>query len=109
MGFWGVSIEYVEEQIVYLSDEDKHVEESAAIAAAAAPDGEAPGAQAVQVIELVATVTAVDLEKHSVTLSFSNGTEVEQDVRPDVEILESHVGRQVVVQHTTAIAISIDK
>lgn len=104
-----VSIEYIEEQVVYLSDENEYVEDRAALTGGVSPDASSPGSASVEVIELVATVTAVDLENHSVTLLFSNGKSVEQDVRPDVEILESHVGRQVVMRHTTAIAISVEK
>lgn len=104
-----VSIEYIEEQVVYLSDEDKYVEDRAALTGGVSPDAASPGSASVEVIELVATVTAVDLEKHSATLVFSNGKTVEQEVRPDVELLESHVGRQVVIRHTTAIAISVKK
>lgn len=104
-----VSIEYIEEQVVYLSDKDKYVEDRAALTGGVSPDASSPGSASVEVIELVATVTAVDLENHSATLVFSNGKTVEQDVRPDVELLESHVGRQVVIRHTTAIAISVEK
>jgi hypothetical protein len=104
-----VSIEYIEEQVVYLSDEDKYVEDRAALTGGVSPDASSPGSASVEVIELVATVTAVDLENHSATLVFSNGKTFEQEVRPDVELLESYVGRQVVIRHTTAIAIAVEK
>ena len=104
-----VAIEYIEEQVIYLSDADKHEEDKAALVASNEKEDGTPGAMAMEVIELVATVTAVDLENHSVTLTFSNGKTIEQDVRPDVEILESHVGRQVVIRHTTAFALEIEK
>lgn len=104
-----VAIEYIEEQVIYLSDADKHEEDKAALVASNSKDDGSPGAMAIEVIELVATVTAVDLENHSVTLTFSNGKTVEQDVRSDVEILDSHVGRQVVIRHTTAFALEIEK
>jgi hypothetical protein len=104
-----VAIEYIEEQVIYLNDADKHEEDKAALVASNEKEDGSPGAMAIEVIELVATVTAVDLENHSVTLTFSNGKTVEQNVRPDVEILESHVGRQVVIRHTNAFALEIEK
>ncbi len=104
-----VSIEYIEEQVIYLSDVDEHAEESVAVAEVRAAEGEVPGALAVEVVEIVAKVTAVDLENHTATLTFSNGTSVVHAVRPDVELLESHVGREVVIQHTTAMAIAVEK
>lgn len=104
-----VSIEYTEEQVVYLSDVEEHAEESVAVAEVRAAEGEVPGALAVEVVEIVATVTAVDLENHTATLTFSNGASVVHAVRPDVELLESHVGREVVIQHTTAMAIAVEK
>lgn len=104
-----VVIEYVEEQVVYVNDVDKHAEDSVAVAEAVAAEGEVPGAMAVEVVEVVATVSAVDLENHTATLTFSDGTTVVQAVRPDVELLESHVGREVVIKHTTAMAIAVEK
>jgi hypothetical protein len=104
-----VVIEYVEEQVVYVNDVDKHAEDSVAVAEAVAAEGEVPGAMAVEVVEVVAKVSAVDLENHTATLTFSDGTTVVQAVRPDVELLESHVGREVVIKHTTAMAIAVEK
>lgn len=104
-----VLIEYVEEQVVYLSDVDKHAEEGVAVAEARAAEGEVPGAVAIEVVEIVATVTAVDLENHAATLTFSDGTSVVHAVRPDVELLESHVGREVVIKRTMAMAIAVAK
>ncbi|KZZ77915.1 hypothetical protein A3765_22755 [Oleiphilus sp. HI0130] len=104
-----VVIEYVEEQVVYVNDVDEHSEDSVAVAEAVAAEGEVPGAMAVEVVEVVATVSAVDLESHTATLTFSDGTTVVQAVRPDVELLESHVGREVVIKHTTAMAIAVEK
>lgn len=104
-----VVIEYVEEQVVYLNDVDAHAEEAAGVAAAAAPEGAMPGAVAMEMVEIVAVVSAVNLEKHSATLTFSDGTTVEHVVRPDVELLESHVGREVVILRTTAMGISVEK
>ena len=104
-----VSIEYVEEQVVYLNGVDEHAEEGVGVAAAAAPEDSMPGAVAVEMVEIVAVVTAVNLENHTATLTFSDGSSVEREVRPDVELLESHVGREVVIRHTTAMGISVEK
>lgn len=104
-----VAIEYVEEQVIYLNDVDAHSEEAAGVAVAAAPEGTMPGAVAMEMVEIVAVVSAVNLDNHSATLTFSDGTSVEHAVRPDVELLETHVGREVVIVRTTAMGISVEK
>jgi hypothetical protein len=104
-----VSIEFMEEQVVYLNGVEEHAEQGAAVVAAKTPEGEMPGGVVAEMVEIVATVTAVDLENHTATLTFSNGASEVHQVRPDVELLESHVGREVVIQRTVAMAIAVEK
>lgn len=104
-----VTIEFMEEQVVYLNGAEEHAEQGAAVIAAKTPEGEMPGGVVAEMVEIVATVTAVDLENHTATLTFSNGASEVHQVRPDVELLESHVGREVVIQRTVAMAIAVEK
>lgn len=58
---------------------------------------------------MTAKVTAIDLANHAATLTFPNGESRTVPVRPDVELREDQVGREVVIQKTAAIAIAVDK
>lgn len=104
-----VRIEMVEEAIVYLSDSDEHDPDQGAGLAARSAEGEKPLVMIGGAVDITAKVIAVDLEAHAATLLFNDGTERVIAVRPDVELSEAQVGRTVVMQITTAMALSVEK
>jgi hypothetical protein len=76
---------------------------------ALSPVGAKPGALVADTTEVTAKVTAVDLKKHKATLQFPDGTSKTFSVRPDVDLTEQAVGREVVIRTTDAVAISVEK
>ena len=56
-----------------------------------AAKGEQPGGMVAETMRTTATVTAVDLEAHTATLQFEDGSTETVDVRPDVELTSESV------------------
>jgi hypothetical protein len=75
-----------------------------------APKGEKPGAAMVETVELQATIEAIDLAARTVTLRGPGGGSRTITVDPSVEKFdEVKVGDEVVVRHTEALAIAVDR
>lgn len=116
-----VRLLYVEETLVYLKDlsesetasssktDSESDTVSAAAIAARAAQGDKPGGLAAVTAEITAVVMAIDLETHTATLRFPDGSLQEFPVREDVRLSEDQVGREVVIQVTSALAISVEK
>ncbi|WP_148864236.1 hypothetical protein [Marinobacter fonticola] len=104
-----VEIAYVEEMAVYLRGAGAAPEDGLSGAAGRAPEGEKPRGFAAGSVEMTAVVTAVDLAEHTATLQFPDGSSHILPVRDDVELSTDHVGREVVVQSTEAVAVSVEK
>lgn len=51
---------------------------------------------------------AIDLEKHTATLKFEDGTAKTFPVRSDVDLSKGKIGEQVVFRITEMIAISVE-
>ncbi|MCX6875305.1 MAG: hypothetical protein NTW21_16085 [Verrucomicrobia bacterium] len=60
-------------------------------------------------IQLVGTVTAIDLKKHQATLRFSDGSSKSFAVRKDVDLTKRKVGERVVIRSTEVFAILLEK
>jgi len=106
-----VRVAYQEEIVVYLKPKEANTGASAggAAAVAKAQPGEKPAGLVAGTVEVTAVVAAVDLEQHKVTLRYHDGSTEVVPVRPDVALRQDHVGREVVIQVTTAIALAVDK
>jgi hypothetical protein len=106
-----VALEYTQGVVVYLREKGEPTgdDDNAAGVVMTAPEGSKPGAVAVGTTEITAEVTAVNLENHTATLKFPDGVSQEIPVRSDVELSKDQVGREVVMQITTAIAIDVEK
>lgn len=104
-----VRLSYQEELVIYLKELDAPSTDGAQVVAARAEGTEKPAGFAAGQIEVTAKVTAIDLANHAATLTFPNGESRTVPVRPDVELREDQVGREVVIQKTAAIAIAVDK
>ena len=73
------------------------------------PVGAKPGALVADTTEVTAKVTAVDLKKHKATLQFPDNTSKTFSVRPDVNLTEQAIGKEVVIRTTDAVAITVEK
>lgn len=107
-GDW-VTVVYTEETVVYLKALDDAAEDGAEAVAGRAEAGNKPEGFAAGTAKVTAIVTGVDLATHSATLQFPDGSSREVRVRDDVELSEDQVGRQVVIQTTAAVALSVEK
>ena len=98
-----------EELVVYVGDETSAAGDGSAALATRAAKGEQPGGMVAETMRTTATVTAVDLEAHTATLQFEDGSTETVDVRPDVELTSESVGAKVVFEITKVVAISVEK
>ncbi|VGO16649.1 hypothetical protein PDESU_05240 [Pontiella desulfatans] len=98
-----------EELVVYLGDENSAADDGAAVLAMRAEKGEQPGGMVADAVRTTATVTAVDLEAHTATLTFQDGSIETVEVRPDVELTSQSVGEKVVFEITKVVALSVEK
>ncbi len=103
-----VYVDYAEELVVYLPAEGEPDANGAAVVAARAPEGAKPAGLMGGSIEVTADVSAVDLEAHTATLKFPDGSEEVFPVRADVALDEGRIGQKVVLRATKAIAISVE-
>lgn len=98
-----------EELAIYLGDENSADDDGAAAVVVLAEKGEQPGGMVAETIRDTATVTAIDLEAHTATLKFADGTTSTVDVRPDVDLTQQKVGAKVVFEITKMVALSVEK
>lgn len=83
---------------------------SGARTVAVAPPGEMPGGMVANTVERTATVQDIDYNTRKVTLAGQQGRTIELNVDPSVEGLDQvKKGDQVVVRHTEAIALDVEK
>ena len=95
-----------EELVAYLNEEGSTpVGGSAAIMSL----GAQAGGLAAETTQLIGTVTAIDLEKRTVTLRFQDGSTKTFPVRSDIDLSERKLGEQVVFHITEMIAIRVEK
>jgi hypothetical protein len=104
-----VSAAVHEELAVYLGDETSEAGDSAAMLSVRAEQGEQPGGLVAGTLRTTATVTAVDLEAHTATLKFEDGSFETVDVRPDVPLTDRSIGAKVVFEITSAVVLSVEK
>ncbi len=72
------------------------------------PSTETPGLDIVNVEQMTATVTKVDLENRKVTLQLEDGREKTVKVRDEVQNLDQvHVGDKLVVKYATEVLLNV--
>ena len=98
-----------EELAIYLGDENAADDDGAAAVAVGAAKGEQPGGMVAEMARITATVTAIDVEAHTATLTFEDGRVETVDVRPDVDLTKQNVGAKVVFEITRVVALSVEK
>lgn len=98
-----------EELAIYIGDENAAAGDGGEAMAALAGKGEQPGGVVAGSIRATATVTAIDLEAHTATLKFADGSTKIVDVRPDIDLSKQKVGAKVVFEVTKMVALSVEK
>ena len=98
-----------EELAIYLGDENAADDDGATAVAILAEKGEQPGGIVAESTRITATVTAIDVEAHTATLTFEDGRVETVDVRPDVDLTKQNVGAKVVFEITKVVALSVEK
>lgn len=104
-----LKITATEELVVYLAAAGAPPNDAGASLVALAPKGAKPGGFMADTVQITARITAIDLKKHKATLQFPDGTAHTVAVRKDVDLTRRHVGEQVVIRSTGAIALSVEK
>lgn len=103
-----VTMVYTEETVVSLREVDDLPSDGAGGIAARAPEGEKPEGFVGGVVEMTAVVAGVDLDSHTATLLFPDGSSREVPVRDDVELSPDQVGQEVLIQTTAVVALSVE-
>ncbi len=98
-----------EQLAVYMAKDNPPAGEGAVTLVSLAPEGAKPGGLVANTVQVIATVTAIDLKHHKATLRLSDGTTKTFAVRKDVDLTQRQVGEEVVIRCTEAMAISVEK
>ena len=98
-----------EELAVYLAEAGAPPGDGTAALVALAPKGAKPGGMMAETVQVTAKVSAIDLDHHKATLEFPDGTSKTVPVRKDVDLTKRHVGEEVVIRTTEALALSVEK
>jgi len=104
-----LNLTLTEEVVVYLDDEKAPQQSGSASMVALAPKGAQPGGVMAETRRIVATVTSIDLMKHTATLRFEDGSTKTFKAREDVDLGKYKAGQRVVFQVTEMVAISVEK
>jgi hypothetical protein len=105
-----VMVRMVEELAVFALDKNATAPtDGAAALIAGAEKGALPAALIAGTVEVTGTVTAIDLQAHSATLRFADGSSKLVKVRKDVTLREDMVGREVVFRLTRAVALQVER
>ena len=96
------------ETVVYLQERGQAAEDGAAGIALGA-SGNNIGVFKANTEQHTAEVTAVDIERHQVTLQFADMSSRTMPVRKDVAISAKDIGKKVVIKTTHAIAVKVEK
>lgn len=100
-----VNVTIAEQLVVSLDETATSIGGSASVMAL----GAQAGGLAAQTREIVATVTNIDHEKRTATLTFQDGSAKTFPVRDDIVLSNHRIGEQVVFQFTEMVAIDIQK
>jgi hypothetical protein len=76
---------------------------------ALAPRGAKPGGMVAEAVQVTGTITAIDADKRTATLTFQDGTTRTFPVRSDVDLLQRRVGEKVTFRVAGMIALKVQK
>jgi hypothetical protein len=80
-----------------------------AAAVALAPIGAKPGGMMADTLQITAKITAIDAKKRQVTLALPDGSTKTVKAGKKVDLSDVKLGDNVTLQHTEALAISVEK
>jgi len=105
-----VTVTAAEELIIAVNKQGAKTSQSyESMVMVASEDAKKPGGIAAEVTVVTADVVAIDQEKRTATLKFSDGETKTISVRDDVDLSQHKVGEQVVFQMTEMVAIDVVK
>ena len=96
------------ETIISVQEPGSATDEQSGVAAQAAK-GEEPGLFVAESTQVTATVESIDEANRTATLKFADGSSRTVKVRDDIAMTPDYIGKQVVINVTTALAASIEK
>ncbi|MBQ1783946.1 MAG: hypothetical protein II007_09860 [Gammaproteobacteria bacterium] len=102
-----VKVELVVETVIFVTDAAQLPADGAEQLVVAAEEGAKPGLVAAEHRQVTAIVIAVDVERHTATLQFEDGSLRTVPVRADVDVTPMAVGKKVVMLVTAAMAITV--
>ncbi|HEY9037269.1 MAG TPA: hypothetical protein VIM96_11225 [Pseudomonadales bacterium] len=104
-----VNVEYMEQLVVFMKAKGTPDSDGIAMLAGRAPEGNKPAVVMGGTVEMTAVVKELDLENHTATLQFPTGDLQVFPVRQDVVLKKDMIGKEVVFQATTAVALTVEK
>ncbi|MCZ6758484.1 MAG: hypothetical protein O7C39_09400 [Bacteroidetes bacterium] len=105
-----VKVEYYESVALYLGKKGQKPQASAGLVAARSAKGDKPAGLVVEVVDVSATVQAIDKKKRILTLKRPDGKLVATKVGKSVKAFDTlKVGDSIHARITEAIAISVEK
>ena len=105
-----VKVTVAEELIIAVNKKGEKTSQSyGSMVMVAGEDAKKPGGIAAEVTVITADVVAIDQEKRTATLKFSDGETRTVSVREDIDLSQHKVGEQVVFQMTEMVAINVVK
>ena len=105
-----VKVTLAEELIITVNKKgEKSSESYESVAMLATKDAQKPSGIVAETMVVTADVIAIDQEKRTATLKFSDGETKTVSVRDDVDLSQHKVGEQVVFQITEMVAMGVEK
>jgi hypothetical protein len=105
-----VKLEYYEAVAIYVAADGKPPAVNAAVVVATAPKGMKPAGEAIEVVDVSATIQAIDTAKRTLTLKGPQGNLIPLKVDKSVKAFDQlKVGDSIHVRYTEAVAITVSK
>jgi hypothetical protein len=105
-----VKLEYYEAVAIYVGAQGKPPEADVATVAAAAPKGQKPAGASIEVVDVSASIQAIDKTKRTLTLKGPLGNLSSVKVDKSVAAFDQlKVGDSIHIRYTEAVAISVSK
>jgi ribosomal 50S subunit-recycling heat shock protein len=105
-----VKLEYYEAVAIYVGAGGKPPQENVAVIAATAPKGMKPEGEVIEVVDVSATIQALDAAKRTLTIKGPHGNVIPLKVDKSVKAFDQlKVGDSIHVRYTEAVAISVSK
>ena len=105
-----VKLEYYEAVAIYVAADGKPPAANVAVVVATAPKGMKPAGEAIEVVDVSATIQAIDTAKRTLTVKGPQGNVMPLKVDKSVKAFDQlKVGDAIHVRYTEAVAITVSK